>query len=247
MIALLKKELLESLRLYKLIVIIPIFIFFGITNPVFAKIMPELFKNIEGVAIEFATPTIIDAWSQFYQNITSLILIFIVLFGNTISNEVLKGTFINLLSKGVSRKNIILSKFLFVTIIWTICYSVNVIFTYIISIILLQGEVINLLIMTSITWLIGVLLIAIMILGSVLFKNLYGSILSVFLFHIICNFFNLVPIIKKVNPYSILSNAINVLNGGIQPVELLIPIIMSIVLILIFIRISIGKFNKMSL
>lgn len=247
MIALLKKELLESIRLYKLVVIIPIFIFFGITNPIFAKIIPELFKNIEGVAIEFTTPTIIDAWIQFYKNITSLILIFVVLYGNTISNEVLKGTFINLLSKGVSRTNIIIAKFLFVIFIWTICYSANVIFTYIISINLLDGEVTNLLIMTSITWLIGVLLIAIMILGSILFKNLYGSILSVFLFNIICNFFNLVPIIKNINPYLILSNSINVLNGTIQPIELLLPIIMSIVLILIFIRMSVSKFNKISL
>lgn len=65
MIALLKKEFLESIRTYKLVVIMPIFMFFGITNPIFAKIMPELFKTMEGVSIEFATPTLIDAWAQF--------------------------------------------------------------------------------------------------------------------------------------------------------------------------------------
>lgn len=247
MIALLKKEFLESIRTYKLVVIMPIFMFFGITNPIFAKIMPELFKTMEGVSIEFATPTLIDAWAQFYQNIISLILIFIILFGNTISNEVLKGTFINLLSKGVSRTNIILSKFLFVTFIWTICYSVNAILTYIISINLLDGEISNSFIMMVITWLIGVLLIAIMILGSVLFKNLYGSIISVFLFHITCNFLKFVPIMKEINPYLIISNSVNVLKNEQQPIELLLPVGVCIVLIFILIRMSIGAFKKVAL
>ncbi len=247
MIALLKKELLESIRTYKLVVIMPIFMFFGITNPIFAKIMPELFKTMEGVSIEFATPTLIDAWTQFYQNIISLILIFIILFGNTISNEVLKGTFINLLSKGVSRTNIILSKFIFVTFMWTICYSVNAILTYIISINLLDGEISNSFIMIVITWLIGVLLIAIMILGSVLFKNLYGSIISVFLFHITCNFLKFVPIMKEINPYLIISNSVNVLKNEQQPIELLLPVGVSVLLIFILIRMSIGVFKKVAL
>lgn len=242
-----KKEFMECLRLQKFTIILSIFLIFGMTNPIVAKIMPDLFKNMEGVTIEFPVPTILDAWVQFYQNIMIQILMFVILFSNTISNEVLKGTLINFISKGVSRTSIILSKFCFVAFMWTICLLTSVFSTYYISMSILGGEVNNLLFALFTTWVFGILLVGVMIFGSVSFQNLYGAMLTVFLFYILGNLLNIIPIIKNVNPYRMISDSYGILNGTLNPSDLMNSLMVSVILLVAFVSMSIIKFKNINL
>lgn len=246
-IVFIKKELIEALRSYKIMVILPIFFFFGVISPIVAKIMPELFKTIEGVVIELPEAKLVDAWIQFYENMTIQIFMFVIVFANTISNEVRKGTLTNLVVKGLPRKNIILAKFLFIVFIWTICFMCSVFSTNIISRSLLVGEVSHLFLIMFSTWVFGILLISIMIFGSVLFKNLYGSILIVFLFYVFSSMLSVVPVIKIYHPYAIMVYSCNVLNATMEPMALLPAFSISIIFIFTFLGMSIKCFNKITL
>jgi len=67
--AFLKKEFFEYTKTYKLFIMLMIFIIFGITNPLIAKLMPEIVGSLvtDGVVITLPEPTAYDAWAQFQR------------------------------------------------------------------------------------------------------------------------------------------------------------------------------------
>jgi ABC-2 type transport system permease protein len=62
-IAFSKKELIESVRTYKLMIVLSVFLLFGMLNPITAKITPELLKEFmpEGIIITLPSPSSIDS------------------------------------------------------------------------------------------------------------------------------------------------------------------------------------------
>ncbi len=81
-----------------------------------AKIMPDIFSSMvtDGIQITVSTPTSVDSWMQFYGNIGSLgLLVFVILFADTICAEIEQGTLINLITKGLPRQTILLAKTLY--------------------------------------------------------------------------------------------------------------------------------------
>lgn len=69
-----RKELLEGIRNYKMIILITIFLILGIMNPLFAKLTPELLSSLadESISISVPDPTALDSWTQFFKNITQM-------------------------------------------------------------------------------------------------------------------------------------------------------------------------------
>src|SRR5258708_28643835 len=69
----LRKELHESLRTNRLLVVAAIFAILGIISPLTAKYTPELLKSLGpgsgGVTIILPTPTVKDAIAQFIKNV----------------------------------------------------------------------------------------------------------------------------------------------------------------------------------
>lgn len=111
---LLKKDITEIFKTYKLFVIPAIFLFFGFTSPVFAKFLPEFIKSManSGFKIELPPPTWIDAYEQFFKNLNQIGLLSIILTTmGSIAEEKSKGIIHLVLSRSVSHWNIILSKF----------------------------------------------------------------------------------------------------------------------------------------
>lgn len=68
-LAMIKKEFLESIRTFKLLIVVLVFLLFGMLNPVTAKIMPKLLSSFlpEGMTVTLAAPHAIDSWIQFYK------------------------------------------------------------------------------------------------------------------------------------------------------------------------------------
>ena len=118
-IAFSRKEFIEYLRTYKLFIVIMIFLLLGFLNPITAKYLPEIVSLVmpEGV-MNIPTPTVFDSWAQFFKNVPQMgLIIFLVVFGGVMSNELSKGTLVNILSKGFPRQTIVLSKFISVSLI----------------------------------------------------------------------------------------------------------------------------------
>ncbi|MCU7200933.1 hypothetical protein [Turicibacter sanguinis] len=64
-LAFVKKELLEQVRTYKLLILFLVFFIFGMLSPLMAKLMPEILRQMpmDGITITIPDPTAIDSYS----------------------------------------------------------------------------------------------------------------------------------------------------------------------------------------
>lgn len=112
----LRKEMREILRTSKIYVLPSLFLFFGFSSPLLAKLTPELIKlageNTSGVKIILtAEPTALHAWQQLLKNLGTGLLVIILVFMGTVLDERLRGTTVPVLTKPLKRAEFIWAKF----------------------------------------------------------------------------------------------------------------------------------------
>lgn len=243
-----QKELMESLRTYKLLIMLAVFLLFGMLGPLTAKLTPKLLEALatDGIKIIVPEPTALDSWAQFFKNISQMgFIILAILFSGMMASEFIHGTLTNILTKGLPRSTVILSKFTMASAVWTIsyllCFGVSYAYTaYFWS----TDRIANLLYSVICLWLFGILLLAVIMLGGVLFKNSYGCLLFAAGFTAILFLLNIVPGFQKYNPVALVSNNMSLLTGGILPKDLTASLAISILLVIICIASAISVFNK---
>jgi ABC-2 type transport system permease protein len=138
--AALRKELVQQWRTRRILVVMAVFVLFGLTSPLLAKFTPEILKAVPG-AEQFSylipTPSIADAMAQYIKNITQFGFILAVLLGmNAVAGEKESGTAAMILSKPMPRWAFILSKFGAQTVVYIAAYLVAGLGAYYYSIIL---------------------------------------------------------------------------------------------------------------
>lgn len=111
---LLRKDILERWRTFRLPAIGLILLIFGLMSPLLAKYTPELIEQFAGdIEISFPTPTTKDAVDQIIKNLAQTGPIAAILLGmGVIASEKQRGTAALILTKPVTRSAFILSKFL---------------------------------------------------------------------------------------------------------------------------------------
>lgn len=247
-IAFVKKEFLESVRTYKIFIMFSVFLIFGMINPLTAKLTPELIKEFvpKGVTITMQRPTAIDSWTQFFQNTSQIGLIILTfMFSSIVSLEVLKKTLINIITKGLKRSIVILSKFTVIFVIWTVSYILSFIVTYLYTVYLFPIDNIkNLGFALFCLWFFGVLLISIIIFSSTISKNVSGSLFSIGGIVLIMLILNMIYKFKKYNPLYLINNNIFILSNNISIASFKWSIGISAMLTVIFLLFSIIIFNK---
>lgn len=130
MTAFIKKEWMEQTRTGKLLILGIIFIIFGILNPAIAKLTPWLYEMLQeqfadqGLSVGTVQITDITSWEQFYKNTPILVIAFILLSSGILTTEYQKGTLIQIVTKGLSRRKIFISKLFISYFTWTLLYLV---------------------------------------------------------------------------------------------------------------------------
>ena len=87
------KELLESVRTGKMLILSILFLLFGIMNPAIAKLTPWLMEILSenltetGFSIISVEVNALTSWTQFYKNIPIAFIIFLLMFSNTLTGE----------------------------------------------------------------------------------------------------------------------------------------------------------------
>ncbi|SFR76775.1 ABC transporter permease [Anaeromicropila populeti] len=246
-----KKEFKEMVSTYRLWIMIAVFLLLGLINPVTAKITPELLKNfqMEGVEIIIAEPGPMDSWMQFFRNIPQMgLVVLVILFSGIVSNEFVQGTLVNMVTKGLSRKTIILSKFTMTVVVWTgsylICYGVSYSYTeYFWG----NSKIDNLNFSVFCLWAFGVILIASLILGGVLFRKSYGSLLFTAGFAAILFTLGIVPKLSKYNPILLASKNMSLLQHHMQVQDFISSIMVTGVGTVLFVVAAVLLFNKKEL
>ncbi len=117
LLPLLKKEIKEQFKTYRFLVLVSVFLFFGLTTPITLKYLPEIIKLAgEQLEINFPPPTAIEALLSYSGDISQIGVFVIVLVAmGSIANELQRGTALMVLSKPVSRLAFVTSKLLAVS------------------------------------------------------------------------------------------------------------------------------------
>lgn len=247
-VAFTKKEFLENIRSYKVLMMIIIFIGFGIMSPLTAKLTPQLFEMFVpgGDSIVIPEPTAIDSWVQFYKNISQLgLIILVVLFSSILTSEITRGSLIVMLTKGLSRKSVILAKFTAVASIWTVSYVCALMTTYMYTAYYWNiEEVSHILFAAFCLWLFGLLLISILLLGNVIVSNSFGPLLftiTVFLLLLILNMFEKWQLF---NPLKLTTGNVPLLMNDLAVSDFTVAIGVTIIGIVVSLLAAISLFNK---
>lgn len=251
-IAFTKKEILGLHRTYKILILVVVFLAFGFMNPLTAKITPYLMENLmpEGLNINIGNPTALDSWAQFYKNIPQLgLIVLTIVFSTILTGEYSKGTLINMVTKGLSRKIVIISKFITTTLVWTASYWLCFFVTHLYTLYYWTNNLHNLFFAAFCLWLFGVLIISTIILASVIFNKSYSVLLSVAAFAGALALLNIPKKIKQFNPLLLSSstNILKLLENIHSPSYFIWAIIIASVLTIAFLILSILLFNKKQL
>lgn len=247
----LKKEIIESIRTYKLFIMLIVFFVFGMMSPLTAKLLPEIFSSFttEGITISITNPTAIDSWTQFFKNISQVgLIVMVILFHGILATELSKGTLINMLTKGLSRSTVILSKFTSMAIVWTLSYTLAFIVCWGYTVYLFPGDqTSNLLFSVFCLWLFGMFLLSVLLFASTLIKNNYGSLLITGGVAAVLTACNMASTIQKYNPSSLAAKNVDLLTRAVKPSNLFYAVLTSVICILIMVGSSITIFRKKQL
>lgn len=244
----LKKEWFESVKTYKLMLVVVIFSILGILNPFTAKITPVVFEKFmpEGTFVNLPEPTALDSWLQFYKNVPQMgLIVFILLFSTMMSKELEKGTLLILLSKGLRRSTVITAKFSMALCYWTLAITLSFTITYAYTAYYWdQSQLQHLLFAASCLYVFGILLLAVTLWGNTLFATPYGGTLVTILVVIALFIAAIFPQSANWNPLELLTATTQLLTGELTPSDLWIPYTITLFTTILVVWLTISHFKR---
>ncbi|MCI9215742.1 MAG: ABC transporter permease subunit [Dorea sp.] len=178
MTAFLKKEWMEWSRSGRLMVLMLVFVLFGIMNPAIAKLTPWLMETLSdsladtGLVVSEVTVNAMNSWAQFYKNMPMGLLIFILVCGGCFTAEYDRGTLIPVVTKGLSRRKIVGAKAVALFGAWTALYFLCYGITYGYNACFWDNSIAeHVFLGAACTWMFGVWVISFFILFSAVAKN----------------------------------------------------------------------------
>lgn len=248
-----KKEYLEAARTGKIIILILLFVLFGIMNPAIAKLTPWLMEMMSDTIAEsglIVTNIQVDAmtsWTQFFKNIPMALLAFVLIFSDIFTKEYRSGTLLLVLTKGLSRYKVVLAKTLLLLSLWTSGYGICFAITYGYNAYFWDNGIAdNLFFSAAIWWLFGIWVICLIVLFSSLLENNTGVSLCTGGAVLFAYLLGIIPKVKAYSP-TMLIDAGSLLAGaeGIDAYRK--AVIIAAVLSVICIIVSVPVMNKKQL
>ena len=243
-----KKEMLELFRTYRWIVLGATALFLGILGPLTAKLTPWIYEQMgdtlkeQGISIGVVTVTAKDSWAQFIKNVPMLLIVVMAVFCGSYVNEYSKGTLVPLVTKGLTRTAVVLSKYLNHFLVWTASFWV----TYCVS----WGYTAyywdnsgmkHYLLMGVFYWLMGVFLLSVLAFFSSFMNTSIQVLLGVGAVYFVQMLLGMIGTVERYLPSYLLSSG-NMLTGEKVPGDFLpaagIAAVLSVVLLILAILIT---------
>lgn len=245
--AFLQKELCETVRTYKILIFGAVFTILGVMGPLTAKYLPEMMEKFmpEGMVLNLAPPQAIDAWMQFFKNVTQIgLIVMVILLGGMMASEWSKGTLVLVLTKGLDRQSVILAKFVTAILLWSGAYWLCFGISYGYTAYFWKEKTPHLAAAVSFLWFFGIMLIAVTLLGGVLFKSGYTPLLFTGIVVIVLVLLNMVPALAKYNPWMLASGGTQLLEGVKKLSDFVIPALLAGVITAASLITAVLVFNK---
>jgi ABC-2 type transport system permease protein len=227
-----------------------LFFFFGVSSPLLAKFLPQIVDSFAiNMKIAFEEPAALDAWTQFYKNVSSLGLsLTIILFSSCLSGEYAKGTLTIMLTKGLSRKAVIMSKFSAAAAIMTVSYWLSFGISYGYTAYLWPGvELPHVLFAAFALWVAALLYLCILMLGCVLFRQAFAGILFLLVITVAMSLLGMTPQFEAVSPAFLVSKNVSLLSGAATISQFVTPTIISIIISALMLVLAVAVFRKKQL
>ena len=248
--AFIKKELLEQLRSGKFMILGILFCLFGIMNPATAKMMPWLLEIMSeqfaenGMLITGIEVDALTSWTQFFKNMPILLIAFLVMFSGILTAEYQNGTLIHVITKGLKRWKIIISKLLIMFVFWTVGYLITFGVTYGYNAYFWDNRIAqNLLFAAFGYYLVGLWLISIIMLASAALKSTSSIMLVVGAAFVISYLLSFLPAFREHVPTFIL-NSNGLLRGAIDRSQCFSAVGLTLFLVVLNGILSVLFFNK---
>ncbi len=244
------KEFLELVRTGKLIFVGILFLLFGVMNPAIAKLTPWLFSQVadsmaeQGITYTHIDVNVMTSWEQFYKNIPIVFIVFVLMFSGICTTEYQRQTLLNMLTKGLKRRTVILSKLTALCVVWTVGYWMSYVITYMYNIYFWKNDTVyHPFAAGAMAYLFGIWLATLIIFFSSWQSTNTGVSLGIGAVCICCYIAGMLPDIKKYVPMDLLAG-LNLLSGIRTTGSYISSVLMTGILVIINIVISVFIFDR---
>lgn len=244
-----KKEWQEAWRTKRILILLIVFLCFGIMSPLLAKLTPEIIKmSFADFAGKIPKPTSLDSWGQFYKNMSQIgIYLAVILFSGSVSREVQKGTFLNFVTKGLSRRAIILGKWFSISLQW-LGVTVGAFLVTLLYTLIYFDDGKSQAVLSSLVCLLlfGILLLTVTLFASTMLSNTGGLFLTIGVM-VLLYVLNLFEGLKDWNPVSLISIQPALLDGSAQVTSYTPALAVTLLGIILALTATLGVFDKKAL
>ena len=178
------KEFLAQRRSGKIFILLAVFVAFAVLSPVTAKFLPKLMEFASqqdiGYKIEVnRNVTAVDSFDQFFGNVSTAMIVFIIMQANLFTKEYSSGTLLLALTRGMERRKVVFAKALTLCFVWTVCYWISYGVFYGITSAMWDITAANEPLMAvTLYWIYGIWYIALLIFFSTVLRSTVGVICS---------------------------------------------------------------------
>ncbi len=153
-----------------------------------------------------------------------------------------------MVTKGLSRKAVILAKYTAAAALMTISYWIGYAAAYGYTALLWNDNHLSNVAFAAVSlWIVGFLYLSILMIGCVIFRQTFTSILFTGGIVAIISLLGMIEPIAKFNPFILTSKNIDLISGEAVPAEFMIPAVISIALSILGVLTAIRLFNKKQL
>lgn len=250
LLAFVKKEYLEAARTGKITLLV---LLFGIMNPAMAKLTPwmmEMFSDTleeNGLLIIDIQVDAMTSWTQFYKNLPIALIAYVLIFSDLFTKEYRSGTLLLVLTKGLARYKVVLSKNVLLLFGWTLGYGLCFAITYGYNAYFWDNGIADhLFASAAVWWLFGTWVICLMVLFSSLLQSNTSVSLCVGGTVLLSYLLGMIPKAAAYFP-TLLMNAGSLLNGidGINTYQK--AVIAAVLLCIVCVAASIPIMNRKQL
>lgn len=251
--AFLKKELMEITRNNRMLILLVVFFIVGIMNPLFAKLTPWLLQTMaetmaeSGIIVGEVKVDAMTSWAQFFKNISTILIVFVIMYSSILTAEYESGTLINVLTRGLSRWKVVAAKTICMLGMWTVCYFMYYGITYGYNAYFWGNEDIPSLLFAAIcVYVLGIWCCALIMWTSTMVKSGTGVMMSVGGVYILGYVLTIFPKMKKFSPVYLMSAGDLLYEKGV-PADFYPAIGITLAMSIVVLALGVSIFNKREL
>ncbi|MCL2620086.1 MAG: hypothetical protein FWD97_04030 [Defluviitaleaceae bacterium] len=252
-----RKEIIETIRNKRLIVLACVFMSFAILGPLMGRYLVEFITmivpagelDVDGLMGLFDEPTWVDGYTNFYTNLAQVgVITVMLLYMGVILDEKRRGTAPMVLMKGLSHTTFVMSKFTVMALTTLVIMLVSTPIAHLYTYILFEeaGNFGEMMLGGLIFWIFLLFIIALMVFFSTIAQKVSNVALYGFLAYFAMVIFDVVQQLREFLPYGLVVRAVQVSIGYFHE-HLMVNLLITIVAMIILLAVSIHILKKKEL